>query len=83
MKQAQHNLDRAFRLATIAAEEFVRCNGIPTDTPDEFVFQGADMADEYFQDCIEHLKLVGECVVFERGEEMIVMLGDYSLESLA
>ena len=76
--------DRAHRIATIAAEEFVRCNGISTDAPDQFVFHGADLADEYFQDCVAHLKWVGECVVFESGEdEMTVQLGDYTLGSLA
>lgn len=75
--------DRAHRIATIAAEEFVRCNGFSTDTPDQFVFYGADLADEHFHECVAHLKWVGECVVFEREEETIVQLGDYTLESLA
>ena len=73
--------ERAKRLATTAAEEFVRCNGISTGTPDEFIFHGADLADEYFQDCIAHLKWAGECVVFEHGEETTVLLGDYTLGS--
>ena len=73
--------ERAKRLATNAAEEFVRCNGIPTGAPDQFVFHGADLADEYFQDCIAHLKLAGECVVFEHDEETTVLLGDYTLGS--
>jgi len=75
--------DRAHRIATIAAEEFVRCNGLSTDTPDQFVFHGADLADEYFQDCIAHLKWAGQCVVFEHDEELVVLLGDYTMESLA
>jgi hypothetical protein len=75
--------DRAHRLATIAAEEYIRCNGLSTDTPDEFVFHGADLAAEYFQDCVAHLKWSGQCAVFERDEETIVLLGDYSMESLA
>ena len=73
--------ERAKRLATTAAEEFVRCNGISTGTPDEFIFHGADLADEYFQDCIAHLKWAGECVVFEHDEETTVLLGDYTLGS--
>lgn len=75
--------ERAKHLATLFSDEFVRCNGIPTDTPDEFIFHGADLADETFQNCVEHLKWAGECVVFEKDDEMIVLLGDYTLESLA
>lgn len=75
---------RAHRLATIAAEEFVRCNGIPTDTPDQYVFHGADIADDLFQDYIAHLKWAGQCVTFESDiDELIVLLGDYTMESLA
>ena len=40
-------------------------------------------ADEYFQDCIAHLKWAGQCVVFEHDEELVVLLGDYTMESLA
>ena len=75
--------DRAHRLASIAAEEFIRCNGLSTGTADEFVFHGADLADEHFQDCIAHLKWSGQCAVFEREEETSVLLGDYTLDSLA
>lgn len=32
---------RAYRIATQAAEEFIRCNGMKTDCADEFVFHGA------------------------------------------
>ena len=75
---------RAYRIATQAAEEFIRCEGMKTDCPDEFVFHGADLADEHFQDCIAHLKWVGECVTHELDDESIaVMLGDFTLESLA
>lgn len=75
--------ERAKQLATTAAEEFVRCNGLPTDTPDQFIFHGDDLADEYFQDCIAHLKWAGQCVVFEHDKELVVLLGDYTMESLA
>ncbi len=74
---------RAYRLATEAAEEFIRCNGISTDVPDQFIITGADVADEYAVQCIEHLKWVGECVAFEQGDDVVVLLGDYTLESLA
>ena len=75
--------DRAHRIATTAAEEFVRCNGLSTNAADEFVFHGADLADEHFQDCIAHLEWAGQCVVFEGDEETIVQLGEFTLESLA
>lgn len=75
--------DRAYRLATMAAEDFIRCNGLPTNNADEFVFHGADLADEYFQECVAHLKWVGECVTFDQEDETIVMLGDYTLSSLS
>lgn len=75
--------DRAHRLATIAAEEFIRCNGLPTNNADEFVFHGPDLADDHFQDCIAHLRWIGECAVFENGDETTVLLGDFTLESLA
>jgi hypothetical protein len=77
--------DRAHRIATLAAEEFVRCNGMPTDTPDQFVLHGADVTDELCKDYIAHLKWVGECVTFDgdSGDELVVLLGDYTMESLA
>jgi hypothetical protein len=75
--------DRAHRLATMAADEFIRCNGLSTNTPDEFVFHGTDLSDEHFQDCVAHLKWSGQCAVFEQDEETVVLLGDYSMESLA
>lgn len=80
---AQRAEDRARRLATIAAEEFIRGNGLSTDTPDEFVFHGSDLGDEHFQDCIAHLKWLGQCVVFEQEEETVVILGDYTMSSLS
>lgn len=76
---------RAHRIATLAAEEFVRCNGIPTDTPDQFLLLGADVTDELCQDYIAHLKWVGGCVTFDgdSDDELVVLLGDYTMESLA
>lgn len=76
--------DRAYRIATRSAEDFIRCNGMRTDCADEFIFHGADLADDYFQDCVAHLKWVGECVTHELDDESVaVMLGDLTLESLA
>lgn len=74
---------RAYWLASHLAEEFIRCNGVATDVPNQFVLTGADITDDYSIACIEHLKWVGEAVAFEQGDDLIVMLGDYTLESLA
>ena len=77
--------DRAHRIATLAAEDFVRGNGWPTDTPDQFVLRGADVTDELCQEYIDHLKWVGGCVTFDgdSDDELVVLLGDYTMESLA
>jgi len=74
--------ERAKRLATTAAVEFVVCNGLSTDTPGQFIFHGSDLADEYFRDCIAHLKWAGQCIVFERDEDLTVLFGDYPLGDL-
>lgn len=82
--QEQIAVDRAMELATVYAEEYIRCNGIPSDTCDEFIFHGDKLADEHFQDCISHLKWRGQCMTFDMADgSMSVMLGDYTLESLA
>jgi hypothetical protein len=84
MSSDQLAIERAMRLACNAAEEYIRCNGIPSDAPDEFIFHGDELADQYFQDCIAHLKWCGQCMTFDMADEsMSVMLGDYTLESLA
>ena len=84
MTTEQAAIERAMGLATDHAEEYIRANGIPSDTSDEFIFHGDELADEHFQDCIAHLKWRGQCMTFEMADEsMSVMLGDYSLESLS
>lgn len=80
----QAAIERAMMLATEHAEEYIRRNGIPSDTSDEFIFHGDELADEHFKDCIDHLKWRGQCMTFEMADESVsVMLGDYTLESLA
>lgn len=84
MTTEQAAIERAIKLATECADEYVRANGIPSDTPDEFIFHGAELADEHFQCCIGHLKWRGQCMTFEMADESLsVMLGDYTLESLS
>lgn len=75
--------ERAHRIATEAAEEFIRTECPPTDNPNEFIVQPEWVGDEQFEDCLEHLKWAGQCVVFENGEDTTVLLGDYSMESPA
>ena len=74
---------RAFSLATMAAEEFVRCNGLSTGEPDEFMMTGPDLTDEHATACVDHLKWVGECVAFDTDDGVLVRLGDFTLGSLS
>ena len=74
---------RAIHLASQMAEELIRTEGVATDVPDQFLFSAEEMADEYLQACVEHLKWQGLCVVFEQEEEYLVMLGDFAMESLS
>jgi len=74
--------ERAKQLATTAAEEFVRCNGLPTDTPDQFIFTATTLPTS-----ISGLHCTSEMGRamrrFEHDEELVVLLGDYTMESLA
>ena len=74
---------RAFSLATMAAEEFVRCNGLSTGEPDEFMMTGPDLTDEHATACVDHLKWGGECVAFDTDDGVLVRLGDFTLGSLS
>lgn len=75
--------ERAHRIATEAAEELIRTEGRFTDNPNEFIVPPEWLGDERVEDCLEHLKWAGQCVVLENGEDTTVLLGDYSMESLA
>ncbi|WP_375214280.1 hypothetical protein [Aquabacterium sp.] len=74
---------RAFALATMASEEFVRCKGMPTGEADEFMMTGPDLTDEHATACVDHLKWVGECVAFDTDDGVLVRLGDFTLGSLS
>ena len=78
-----HATARAFSLATVMAEEFVRCNGLPTGNSDEFLMTGPDLTDEHATACVDHLKWVGECVAFDTDDGVLVRLGDFTLGSLS
>lgn len=75
--------ERAHRIATDAAEELIRTECQQTGNPNEFIVPPEWVGDEHVEDCLEHLKWVGQCVVFENGEDTTVLLGDYTMESLA
>ena len=54
------------------------------DLTDKVAAYANALDDEHFQECIAHLKWRGQCMTFEMADEsMSVMLGDYTLESLA
>lgn len=75
--------DRAHRIATIAAEELVRTEGEATGGIDEFSIPQCQ-ADDHMRDCIAHLCWHGEAVSFETEDgQIVVQIGDYTLESLA
>ena len=74
---------RSIHFASLMAEELIRTEGVATDVPDQFLFSAEEMADEYLQCCVEHLKWQGLCVVFEQEEDHLVMLGDFSIGTLS
>lgn len=75
--------DRAHRIATMAAEELIRCEGAATSGIDEFSIPQCQ-ADDHMRDCIAHLCWHGEAVSFETEDgHIVVQIGDYTLESLA
>lgn len=75
--------DRAHRIATIAAEELVRTEGEATGAPDEYRIPQCQ-ADDHMRECIDHLRWSGEAVSFETEDgQIVVQIGDYTLESLA
>ena len=79
---------RAERIAHVAAEEIIRTEGIQGIAPDEYLFFADRLAsDDHLRDCIDHMCWHGLAVQFEgcdgASEQVIVSLGDYTLEGLA
>lgn len=75
--------DRASRIATIAAEELIRCEGEKTGMAADEFFIPRCQADEHMRDCIAHLVWIGEAVSHETDDGYIVVqLGDFTLASL-
>lgn len=75
--------ERAHRIATEAAEEFIRTECHPLGKPDAFSMPTEWLGDEHVEDCLEQLKWAGKCEVFEIGKDTGVLLGDCSMESPA
>ena len=75
--------DRAHRIASVAAEELIRCEGEATSGIDEYAIPQCQ-ADDHMRDCIAHLCWHGEAISHENVDGYIfVQLGDFTLESLA
>lgn len=72
--------ERARRIASIAAEGLVRCEGRPTSTPDEFVIPLAEF-DGHLRECVEHLVWQGEVVITEAGDDLVVLFWDVTMGS--
>lgn len=80
----------AHRIASLAARELVECEGLNTGVPDEYTIpRDAMVADQHLQDCVNYLLESGEAAQFDGAcdgpdpECVIILLGDFSLSSLA
>lgn len=75
--------ERAHRMATDAAEDFIRSECRFSDNPNEFIVPPELVGDEHVEDCLAQLKWAVKCVVLENGEDTTVLLRDYSMGSRA
>lgn len=64
--------DRAHRIASIAAEELLRCEGEPTNAPDQYAIPQCQ-ADDHMRECIAHLCWHGEAASYETDDGYIVV----------
>ena len=62
---------RAYRIASVAAEGLVRCQGIATSGIDEYLIPAGE-EDELLLNCIEHLRHFGEAEVYEADEGIVI-----------
>jgi hypothetical protein len=70
--------DRAHRIASMAAEELIRCEGISTSGIDEFEIPPC-RADDYMRECIAHLRWIGQAVSIETDDgSILVQFGDFT-----
>ena len=71
--------DRAHRIASMAAEELIRCEGEATSGIDEFAIPQCQ-ADDHMRECIAHLCWHGEATSHETEDGYIVVqLGDFTV----
>lgn len=71
--------DRAHRIASIAAEELIRCEGEATSGIDGFAIPQCQ-ADDYMRECIAHLCWRGDAVSHETDDGYIVVqFGDFTI----
>lgn len=75
--------DRAYRIATIAAEELIRSEGTTPNHPDEVLIPQCQ-ADDHMLDCIAHLVQAGEAIAHKTEDGYIaVLFQDLTLSSLS
>lgn len=71
--------ERAQRIASMAAEELVRCEGMATNSPDEYLIPLCQ-ADDHMRDCVAHLCHHGLAASHETDDGyLIVQFGDFTL----
>ena len=71
--------DRAHRIASAAAEELIRNEGMATIGIDEYAIPQCK-ADDHMRDCVAHLFWHGEAVSHETDEGYIVVqFGDFTI----
>lgn len=71
--------DRAHRIASVAAEDLIRCEGVATSGIDEYAIPQC-RADDYMRECIAHLCWCGEAASHETDEgDIVVQFGDFTI----
>ncbi len=74
--------ERAHRIASIAAEELVRCEGQAASYPDEVLIPQCQV-DDHMRDCIDHLDHAGLATSCDTSDGyVLVMFYDVTQPSL-
>lgn len=80
-QQGKEADERAHRIASLAAEEIIRCEGEATSGLDEYAIPQCQ-ADDHMRECIAHLCWHGEAVSHETDDGYIVVqFGDFTLQA--
>lgn len=66
-------IDRALRIADIAAEELIRSEGKSTNAPDEFMIAQCQ-ADDHTRNCIDHLRDRGLAFTHETDDGIAIQI---------